>query len=66
MGFARGKTTLLIVRLGIQSAGSRAKPALRLDLSRTRIFYSQTKQKIPNKACSKDKQPDITFLRCRL
>ncbi|MBS5835649.1 MAG: hypothetical protein KIC74_02310, partial [Neisseria sp.] len=29
-------------------------------------FYSQTKQKIPNKACSKDKQPDITFLRCRL
>lgn len=29
-------------------------------------IYSQTKQKIPNKACSKDKQPDITFLRCRL
>ena len=29
-------------------------------------FYSQTKQKISNKACSKDKQPDITFLRCRL
>ena len=28
--------------------------------------YSQTKQKISNKACSKDKQPDITFLRCRL
>ena len=29
-------------------------------------IYSQTKQKISKKACSKDKQPDITFLRCRL
>lgn len=36
------------------------------DLEGYTPHYSQTKQKISNKACSKDKQPDITFLRCRL